>query len=62
MTEEQIERTAQIRMDALDRRLLNGELRQDNYDRLVVLLDEWAKAQYDRLKWEQRMKDIRDFG
>jgi len=61
MTEEQIERTVQARMDALDRRLLNGELRQDNYDRLVGTLADWADAQYERLKWEKRINNIKEW-
>ena len=62
LTEEQIERAVQIRMDALDRRLINGELREENYERLVRALDDWAKAQYELLKWTQRMKEIKELG
>ena len=62
LTETQIERTVEIRMNAIDRRLMNNELTQEGYDKQVMILDTWAKAQYNRLKWEQRMKDIKEFG
>lgn len=43
MSEEQIERIAEQRMDALDRRLLAGELTQVDYDLEVKRLDQWAR-------------------
>jgi hypothetical protein len=45
MTEEQIERAVERKMDGLDRRLMRGELTQAEYDREVCALDAWAIAQ-----------------
>lgn len=42
MSEEQIERAVEWRMDALDRRLMRGDLSQDAYDFKVRALDRWA--------------------
>ena len=46
MTEDQIERAVERRMDALDRHLMSGELSQAKYDLAVCELDEWAEEQY----------------
>jgi hypothetical protein len=45
MTEEQIERIVERRMDSLDRQLMNGQLSQADYDILVQELDAWASRQ-----------------
>jgi hypothetical protein len=45
MTEEQIERVVERRMDSLDRQLMNGQLSQADYDILVQELDAWASRQ-----------------
>jgi hypothetical protein len=41
MTEDQIERIAERKMDRLDARLMNGELSQAQYDAEVKALDEF---------------------
>ena len=46
MTTDQIERSAEVQMDALDRRLMSGVLSQREYDALVRKLNDWADAQY----------------
>lgn len=45
MNEDQIERQVEWAMDRLDKRLLDGTLSQEDYDREVVALDEWASQQ-----------------
>jgi hypothetical protein len=42
MTEDQIERRVEAKMDRLDRALINGELTQSAYDDEVRFLDNWA--------------------
>jgi hypothetical protein len=46
MTEQEIERVAERRMNMLDRHLLVGNINQEQYDQLVQDLDEWAKSEY----------------
>jgi hypothetical protein len=41
MTEEQIERIAERKMDRLDARLMSGELSQAQYDAEVKALNQW---------------------
>jgi hypothetical protein len=53
MTEEQIERTAERRMNMLDRNLLVGNITQAQYDQLVQDLDDWSKEEYAKLRVEQ---------
>jgi hypothetical protein len=50
MTEEQIERQVEIRMDRLDRQLMNGGLSQNSYDMAVEDLDKWASVQYHAIR------------
>jgi CO dehydrogenase/acetyl-CoA synthase beta subunit len=50
MTEEQIERIAERRMNMLDRNYIVGNINQDQYDQLVKDLDDWAKDEYRKLK------------
>lgn len=50
MTEEQIERRVESRMDALDRKLMRGELTQTDYDKAVSELDAWASEQYRKVR------------
>jgi hypothetical protein len=45
---ERIERDAETRMDALDRRLLRGDLTPAAYDAEVKKLDRWATRQHQR--------------
>lgn len=42
MTEEQIERSVERKMDALDARLMAGKLTQSEYDAEVSGLHDWA--------------------
>jgi hypothetical protein len=44
MTEEQIERIAERKMDQLDAKLLNGKLSQAEYDAAVKELDRWLDS------------------
>lgn len=45
MTEEQIELRVERETDRLDRQLMDGKLTQDQYDRAVYKLDQWASKQ-----------------
>ena len=47
MTEDQIERIVQRKMDQIDRRFLTTTMTQDQYDNLVRQLHAWANKQYD---------------
>jgi hypothetical protein len=44
MTEEQIERIAECKMDQLDAKLLNGKLSQAEYDAAVKELSRWLDS------------------
>lgn len=46
MTEDQIERRVESRMNSLDRQLMSGSLSQKDYEREVKALDQWAADQY----------------
>lgn len=48
MTEDQIERAVERRMDVLDRHLMSGELSSERYTLAVCELDEWAAEQLRR--------------
>lgn len=52
MTEEQIERQAERRLDALDRRFTasSSNMTQDQYDRAMKEIDAWAMAQLKALR------------
>jgi hypothetical protein len=43
MTEAEIESRAERMMDALDHRLLAGELTQADYDKEAAAIEDWAK-------------------
>lgn len=45
MTEDQIERTVERRMDSLDKRYMAGDLDRPAYDAAVQELDRWAQEQ-----------------
>lgn len=49
MTEEQIERRVESRMDSLDARLMSGRLSQAEYDAETRKLSRWADEQYKRV-------------
>lgn len=46
MTEDQIELKVEREMDKLDRKLMDGRITQEEYDREIYLLDKWAEQQY----------------
>jgi hypothetical protein len=47
LTEDQIERRVESRMNSLDARLMNGSLTQAEYDKETHALNQWAEAQYN---------------
>lgn len=47
MTEEQIERAVERKFDVIDRRLMAGELSQEDYDFCAFAITEWARGQYE---------------
>jgi len=46
MTEQQIERTVERRLDTLDARLMAGEITQDEYERESQAIGLWADLHY----------------
>lgn len=50
MTEEQIERIAESRMDSLDSRLMSGKLSQSEYDAETRKLNRWCEDQYKQIR------------
>lgn len=46
LTEDQIERHIELRMDRLDRKFMNSEMTQEEYDKRVKELDAWADQQF----------------
>jgi hypothetical protein len=50
MTEAEIERIAERRMNMLDRNLLVGNISQEQYDQLVQDLEDWSKEEYAKLR------------
>jgi len=63
VTEDQIERAVERRMDVLDRHLMSGELTTDRYMLAVCELDEWAAEQlrhrHDKLEPERSAAVLR---
>lgn len=49
MTEDQIELKVEWEMDKLDRKLMDGRLSQEEYDREVYKLNRWADQQYRKV-------------
>lgn len=45
---ERIERLVEAKFNSLDRRLLNGQLSQAEYDELAKCICAWCDAEYDR--------------
>jgi len=52
MTEEQIERRVEMRVDLLDSLLMSGRLTQAEYDDEMKRLHDWAENQYRILSRE----------
>lgn len=46
MTEEQIERSVEVKMNAADNALMNGRMTQAEYDAHVKELNRWSENQY----------------
>lgn len=46
MTEEQIERIVERKVDALDNRFTTGGVTQEEYDAELAAIDKWAEDQY----------------
>jgi len=46
VTEEQIERHAELRMDALDRAYLNGGMTEADYSEGIRAIDNWCRGEY----------------
>lgn len=49
MTEDQIELKVEREMDRLDRQLMDGKITQEQYDRAVYKLDQWASQQLRKM-------------
>lgn len=47
MTEDQIERLYERAMDNLDRSLMTNQIDQNQYDKEVLALNEWAEEMYN---------------
>lgn len=58
MTEDQIERKVKRYIDHLDRVFLNGDMMQDNYDKAVREIEEWAAQKHH----ERRLSNERFTG
>jgi hypothetical protein len=50
MTEQEIERAVERRMNMLDRHLLLGNINQVQYEQLILDLDNWSKEEYAKLR------------
>jgi hypothetical protein len=46
LTESEIELRVERQMDKLDRKLMQGEITQSEYEREVFILDKWSAQQY----------------
>jgi hypothetical protein len=42
LTEDEIERIVEKHIEALDRRLMNNDMTQQEYEEAVVIVDKWA--------------------
>ena len=50
LTEEQIERSVELKTNAADNALMNGRMTQAQYDFHMKALNRWADQQYNKLK------------
>lgn len=48
--EEKIERIVELEYNALDRRLMNGEITQDQYEDEAREIDAWARDMYNDME------------
>lgn len=52
MTEDQIERAVERKVDSLDRMFMSTDMTQDAYDKAMKDIHAWAEAQYaKRPRW-----------
>jgi len=49
LNEDQIERQVEWAMNRLDRKFMNSDMSQEEYDKAVKELDTWANQQYDMI-------------
>ncbi len=49
LTESQIEIRVERATDKLDKRFMNGEMTQQEYDHEIMILDKWSQQQYDAM-------------
>jgi hypothetical protein len=54
MTEDQIERRVERYIDHLDRVFMAGEMTQDNYDKAMREILDWADIQYRSPNYRRR--------
>lgn len=45
-----IEIGVERKIDRLDRKFMAGDIQQEDYDRAMVEIDEWAKEEYSKIK------------
>lgn len=50
MTEDQVERRVEGKMDRLDRRFMGGRMLQDDYNKAVQDLNAWAEREGDHAR------------
>ena len=48
-TEDQIERSVERKFNSIDRRLMAGELTQEEYDAEAIRIRKWAEDQFSKL-------------
>jgi hypothetical protein len=53
MTEDQIERSVERKMDSLDARFMNSSMSQAEYDNHVKMINAWAEAEYRAVGWSK---------
>lgn len=50
LTEDEIEYIVEKRIDELDRKLLNDDIIESEYDQAIIDIERWASQQYRNLK------------
>jgi ATP-dependent Clp protease ATP-binding subunit ClpA len=50
LTEDEIERIVEKHIEALDHRLMNNDMTQQEYEQAVIIVDKWASQQYRNLR------------
>ena len=54
--EAELEYMVEKMIDALDRRLLNDELTEEEYDREIARVDSWASRKYEEMDRNHKFK------